>query len=80
MKQTEETRDDQALAIAHRHVSLVAAGMVARFGHHVAAAALFGAAVGVVTVAKDAEAAARWLRELADEVEGDDEGPSVGHA
>jgi hypothetical protein len=73
--------EDPALATARRHVSLVAHGLVLRFGHERAAATLAGALVGVVTEAYDDATAARWLRDLADGLEGDDETPvTYGHA
>lgn len=76
-----DERDDLALEAARTRLSVIAHGLVFRFGSDLAAASLAGALVGVVAEAHGREAAARWLHELAAEIGSDDGAPTTcGHA
>ena len=62
----------EKLRQAHRHTSHLAAGLVKVFGPIDAAGVLIGAAAGILEVEGGSALAAKYLRELAADVERDD--------
>ena len=63
-------KKNKDLAPAHKRMSEVAYGLVRKFGAIDAAGVLIGAAVGVLEVDGSPAIAARYLREMADEIDG----------
>jgi len=68
------------IPIAQRHMSRLANQLIMKFGMLDAIGLLLGAATGVLTYHCSKAEAVRWLRELADEIEANQGGDTVGHA